>query len=367
MINLDNILPDTTAEILKGRKPAAIGEIRDFNGKKYRKTPNGWRLVSSRSTDVKTEKIGEKTKFSDEELREDYKKIQEIDSKAEKTVLKEKYNVDTYKSADIERAILLQLQSNRGRKKEFSKEDFREWIRLYPNIGTYKTLTNSLKDESQEFIDYIKSIYKDKVETLSSKKYLSYADEYQLDIYKNIRKYENEKVNKTDTSRVKLIQNLSNQTKDFKETYLSQTKRFAEKQFEFKKQFVEKHKEWLDKFYTLSYKEQREKEELYKKIRSTKLVVGMGKEKFVTDIVESAKRSFEQDIERIAVTIRERKVNEENINIKPIEVGYKGISMKIGDGERSLYARAILAAEFSEYKRPHYRFIITESDKYKDW
>ena len=89
MINLDNILPDTTAEILKGRKPAAIGEIRDFNGKKYRKTPNGWRLVSSRSTDVKTEKIGEKTKFSDEELREDYKKIQEIDSKAEKTVLEE--------------------------------------------------------------------------------------------------------------------------------------------------------------------------------------------------------------------------------------------------------------------------------------
>lgn len=56
MINLDNILPDTTAEILKGRKPAAIGEIRDFNGKKYRKTPNGWRPVpkKERSTEQKS-------------------------------------------------------------------------------------------------------------------------------------------------------------------------------------------------------------------------------------------------------------------------------------------------------------------------
>lgn len=39
MINIDNIFPDFTAEILKGGKPAAIGEIREFGGKKYKKTP----------------------------------------------------------------------------------------------------------------------------------------------------------------------------------------------------------------------------------------------------------------------------------------------------------------------------------------
>lgn len=50
MINLDNIFPDSTAEILqKGGKAAMVGEIRTWNDKKYQKTANGWRLVKSES------------------------------------------------------------------------------------------------------------------------------------------------------------------------------------------------------------------------------------------------------------------------------------------------------------------------------
>lgn len=46
MINLDNIFPDFTFEILlKGGKPAAIGEIRTWNGKKFQKTAEGWVLL----------------------------------------------------------------------------------------------------------------------------------------------------------------------------------------------------------------------------------------------------------------------------------------------------------------------------------
>lgn len=42
MINISNIFPDSTAEILEKGKVAAIGEIRTWNGKKYQKTANGW-------------------------------------------------------------------------------------------------------------------------------------------------------------------------------------------------------------------------------------------------------------------------------------------------------------------------------------
>lgn len=67
MINLDNILPDSTAEILKGRKIAAIGEIREFGGKKYRKTPNGWRPVPKKesATINISEKPNKDSRFED--------------------------------------------------------------------------------------------------------------------------------------------------------------------------------------------------------------------------------------------------------------------------------------------------------------
>ena len=366
MINLENILPDSTAEILKGRKPAAIGEIRDFNGKKYRKTSNGWRLVSRKENEVIADKNEEKSSFSDDELRSDYRKIQDTYDREEKLALKEKYNVSSLKASDIENAILLQLQKNRSTKKTFSQDDLRDWSRLYPNIGTYKTLVVSLKQESQDFIDYVKSVYEEKVKKLSGKP-LTMANKYQLSIYKNLRKYENEKNNEADTSRTKLIENLSNQTKEFKDLYLDQTKQFAEKQFDVKKEFVDRHKNLLNNFYSLSKEEREEKRKVYERVVVIKNNISVGKETYVNRIVEDSKRTFENDIDRIANIVRERKINEESIKVKPFNVDVKGISMKIGDGERTLYARAILAAEFSEYKRPHYRFIITESDKYKDW
>ena len=56
MLNIENIFPDSTAEILKGGKPAMIGEIREFGGKKYKKTPNGWRPVPKKESVAKESK-----------------------------------------------------------------------------------------------------------------------------------------------------------------------------------------------------------------------------------------------------------------------------------------------------------------------
>lgn len=56
MLNIDNIFPDSTAEILKGGKPAALGEIRTFGNKKYQKTSNGWRPVPKKESVAKESK-----------------------------------------------------------------------------------------------------------------------------------------------------------------------------------------------------------------------------------------------------------------------------------------------------------------------
>lgn len=56
MLNIENIFPDSTAEILEKGRAAAIGEIREFGGKKYKKTPNGWRPVPKKESITKEPK-----------------------------------------------------------------------------------------------------------------------------------------------------------------------------------------------------------------------------------------------------------------------------------------------------------------------
>lgn len=102
MINPENILPDYTAEILtKGGKAAAIGEIRTFGGKKYKKTTNGWRPVSKKDSKVEDSKETagsdkSKTKSSlKEELDHHYSELDNLEEKKKNYIAQhgeEKYN-----------------------------------------------------------------------------------------------------------------------------------------------------------------------------------------------------------------------------------------------------------------------------------
>ena len=56
MINISNIFPDSTADILEKGKAAAIGEIRTWSGKKYQKTANGWVPAKSETSKQSQEK-----------------------------------------------------------------------------------------------------------------------------------------------------------------------------------------------------------------------------------------------------------------------------------------------------------------------
>lgn len=80
MLNIENIFPDSTAEILKGGKPAAIGEIREFGGKKYKKQANGkWLEVSEHGMTKKhyEEKL-ERIRFNDQHGQSSTKEQSEL-------------------------------------------------------------------------------------------------------------------------------------------------------------------------------------------------------------------------------------------------------------------------------------------------
>lgn len=74
MLNISNIFPDLTADLLKGGKAAAIGEIREFGGKKYKKTSNGWRPVPKKES-VAKESQGESTSSNASKIIDKFKTI----------------------------------------------------------------------------------------------------------------------------------------------------------------------------------------------------------------------------------------------------------------------------------------------------
>ena len=79
---------DGTNDILKAlhRKAAAMGEIREFGGKKYQKGPNGWRLVKKGNSTKAVEEAKDSTveqKKASEGTKTDLEKKLDIATKRE--------------------------------------------------------------------------------------------------------------------------------------------------------------------------------------------------------------------------------------------------------------------------------------------
>jgi len=66
---------DETADILEKGKMASIGEIREWNGKKYQKTGNGWIPVKQGNGGKGADNANEESKGKDEGLKIDESKV----------------------------------------------------------------------------------------------------------------------------------------------------------------------------------------------------------------------------------------------------------------------------------------------------
>ena len=83
------------------------------------------------------------------------------------------------------------------------------------------------------------------------------------------------------------------------------------------------------------------------------------KQKYIESCLDDGEKKFKQDIEAIADRIRKMNMEEENLKLLSIEDDVKHFDVIITDGKKTVHARSIFAAEFSELVSPHYRFIIT--------
>ena len=96
--------------------------------------------------------------FTDEELRNDYNEVSGAYTKAEKEPFKDKYGVNSNKFRDIQLVILDHLRENRQKKKEFTSNDFRDFMRLEPS-ERYEKFAELLDKEPKEFVEFLLKTY----------------------------------------------------------------------------------------------------------------------------------------------------------------------------------------------------------------
>ena len=321
------------------------------------------------------ETLGSKfDKFLEQELKDDYRNLNDdCYNNQLKKQLSQKYGMESRKTADIQKEILLGIQEKRSLKNTLSGEDISWWHRLYPNIDTYNNLKEALRHESELFVGYLSEYFKKEKEDAEyegRRRYvLSGWDKTRIHRYNNIVRYLNEKRNSEDKNLQDLIKSLDGLTQSFREKYLDDTRQYAERKWDGMKKKADGVREQIRDLCreNCQSKETRDKVwKLQRQLSSLDIVVSRPKNEYADSVVKDAERTFSRDIETIAHRVRQKGIDETNISVSPIRKDYVGIEMYIGDGNRGLWARAIVAAENSMYMRPHYRFIVTEKkDEYK--
>lgn len=329
-----------------------------------------WRVIKKNKTAAVPAKPQKKfAEFTEDEMSVDYDKIQWADNALKKT-LSQKYGIQSNKAAEIGAEILRGIQEKRKDKNSFTSNDLKYWHRQYPNTGTFATMKNALDAESEAFVNFVAGEYKKSYDKVMGRRLLSMADKARITDYNNVVRYLNEKRNSEDKGLQTLIKNLTIQTDAFKTKYINDTEKYAISVWErARDKYIAAEDEYIQlyKNNAIPYNEKKDRISRLKEIMKKNAIARQSKERFVSRVVDDARRTFEADIRGIADRIRQKGIDENKIKVKPLQVSGVGIDMMIGDERRALYARAIVAALNSVYMRPHYRFIITEKDDYKSW
>jgi len=130
--------------------------------------------------------------FTDEELHNDYDEVSGAYTKAEKEPFKDKYGVNSNKIRDIQLVILDHLRENRQKKKKFTVDDYKDFIRLEPP-ERYEKFAELLDNEPKEFIKFLLKIYEGiiKIDHINIWNPRSIADKSKVKRLQNLQKYLN--------------------------------------------------------------------------------------------------------------------------------------------------------------------------------
>lgn len=328
---------------------------------------------------------------SKEEVRADYDKVDGLDTKKEKLEFAHKYGIESVKKADIQQAILLKLRDLRKSASVFDENDWYDFHRLLPD--SLIKLPEYLKEENPKFVEWLQKYYLENRMKGKLKNWigvnpgrdanysLSYADIYTVKFYNKILEFIANNTPKTRTAKDEifdmLVNKFTNLLEDYKKEYLKRVETFAKNRYseilpKELETLKEKRKASADRLEKIDwrkerskfYEEQKVKDSISRKIEQiTKLFEKYTEKTYSELCVKEAADEFEDNIKVLSHKIQEEELEVDKLDVKSIHDDPKVFNMKISDGNKNLFCRSVLAAEFSNYMRPHYRFIITNRSK----
>lgn len=327
--------------------------------------------------------------FSFDDMVFDYKHVEDIALRARKEIGK-KYGLDSGKTKEIQHAILLQMREERKTRKNYNDNDITYYYRLDVPEKT------KLDYESKEFVEYLKDYFwsvlveknltkkLDMVKSRDWNYYMSYSSRDAILRYLRTVEWLDAHDPKTIQNKedkeniIKAIEaELISQTKDFFEEFIERTKRWAARNYDYQERqeekyfpLVEKCKEQLNEIGTYSWGdiETRNKVAAIKKeldayksyLNKARAVTLYHKEEYISRCEKDAESTFKHNINVLANKITDKGLNSATIKVERIDEDPKYFELFITDGTKSLYARSILAAEYSDKVATHFRFIITD-------
>ena len=325
-----------------------------------------------------------------------------------------KYKLDSKKTGDIQNAILEQMRLERNTRTVFEDDDCEWFLRLKGADSVItKTLYEVLDRENIEFVKFFfefltKHASKPRFSTKpkngtmldlykklaglapNDRRYFASTSEiYSAKRYWMIEEYvkshseegiaaaaENDKIITT------ILDVLVEQMKDYRENYIVRVTEFFTKKY---KSFPSVLEDTVRQIANVETELQKRKNELKgesfsvryhdvtarnltktidklrdKKERIHSILRTYSESEYVDKEVTNAINQFDADVRELANRIKDKGFNIDTMVISRIHEDPKLFEMHITDGTKHMYARSIIAAEFSEKVRAHYRFIITD-------
>lgn len=310
------------------------------------------------------------------ELIADYTLLNEMPSMSEKKALATKYGIDSKKSKEIQNMVLIAMRGERKTRTVFDDTDLR-YFSKFDIPEKYDKAVKFYELESPDFLRYVMNVFWDKlVERKLDNKlayvnsrdtyYLSIADKYLIRRYLNVKKYleeikpENIEKKRNDEEINNIIRNIL--LKDmivFHDAYIEKVTKWATKQYPRIIEVKNETRAQLDNF------PKDVKYNVWKPIKNkydtaVALLTRFDTiEKYIAWNVENAEKQYMSDINAVVLRIRKKELDYNNIKVVNVFEDPKFFEMTITDGNQSLHARSIWAAEYSEKVTAHYRFIIS--------
>lgn len=338
------------------------------------------------------------------EMLEDVKNLEtwSLSENIDKKAIAAKYGIQSRKTAEIIQGILTKAAEDRWGRKKFDENDIAAFKQFCKMPELYNKIEPFFENEPEEFIKYLRDFYKKDLEDNNLMQYstwkpselkyrrIPYGKIYTIKFYQFILKYLEEHGSDNKATRdayqeaVDLILNkLSEQLADFKErlldnaeeqgrnyykniqTNLNEWEKNANDCERQRQEFIDNWRKekrqgwyWRDSEYT----------RLEKKENTWRSMVATGKyilkkwniDGYAKYCREEADKEYEMKKRTMAEKIVERDFDYSKLEFTNVKQDPKWIEMMITDGTKKVYARSIIAAEFSEKVKVHFRFILTD-------